>query len=258
MTMFRVSLYEFRLKPLALLVTLLAIALMIKLGFWQLSRGAEKQLLVDQHAATTVQGAQPFYAGAINDLANQPSRIVAWQGKLHTQHYFLIENKMYEGQVGYEVVALASIPSSPNVENNSYVPVNLGWVPAAAERAQLPEVIIPSQPVYLEGQIYLPEPPFLLSAQHPNQQWPIRLQYPEIDVMARVSGYAFSPFIVRLNMNADIGYVRDWPVVIMKPEKHYAYAVQWFGLAFAAAVVFIVASLKRKKPKNNNKIKDIT
>ncbi len=246
MTVFSVGSYEFRLNPLALLVTVLAIALMIKLGFWQLSRGAEKQALVDQHVAAMAQGAKPFHADQLTVLATQPSQMVSWRAELHTQDYFLIENKIYAGQVGYEVVALATIPGS-----HKYVPVNLGWVPAAAERDQLPSVTIPSQPVQLAGQIYIPEPPFLLAKQQPELIWPIRLLYPELNVMSAISGYPMTPFMVRLDNSAEFGYVRDWPVVIMTPEKHYAYALQWFGLAFAAVIVFIVATGKRTKPNNN-------
>jgi len=248
MTTFNVSKYEFRLNPLALLVTLLAIALMIKLGFWQLSRGAEKQQIIDQHVSAKLQGATPLHANLLNSLATQPSHTVVWQAELKQRHYFLIENKIYQGQVGYEVVALASLPGS-----HQYVPVNLGWLPAATQRSTLPEINLPTQPIQLEGQIYIPETPFLLSAQQPELIWPVRLLYPELQVMTDITGFALTPFMVRLNNNAEFGYVREWPVVVMKPEKHYAYALQWFGLAFAAAAVFMFASYKRPRPKNNKK-----
>ena len=35
---------------------------------------------------------------------------------------------------------------------------------------------------------------------------------------------------------------RDWPVVIVGPERHYGYAVQWFGIALAFLVVMVMAS----------------
>ncbi len=248
MTTFSVGSNKFRLNPHALLVTLLAIALMIKLGFWQLSRGAEKQAIMDQHISATSVGSLPLQDEQVLELVKSPQQTVTWQGELHPRHYFLIENKIHEGQVGYEVIALATLPAS-----HKYVPVNLGWVPAAAERTTLPKITLPEQPLQLTGHVYIPEQPFLLSAQQPELVWPVRLLYPELRLLTELSGYALAPFIVRLNDDAEFGYIRDWPIVVMKPEKHYAYALQWFGLAFAALVVFMFASCKRPGSKNNKK-----
>ena len=39
-------------------------------------------------------------------------------------------------------------------------------------------------------------------------------------------------------------FVRDWRPAVMGPGKHLSYAVQWFGLAIALIVIFIV-NLKR-------------
>lgn len=64
-------------------------------------------------------------------------------------------------------------------------------------------------------------------------------------------GGSLAPFIWRIDQGAEAvnaqgsTYVREWPVVTMEPHRHYAYAVQWFGLAFAAAVVFLIASRRR-------------
>jgi cytochrome oxidase assembly protein ShyY1 len=33
----------------------------------------------------------------------------------------------------------------------------------------------------------------------------------------------------------------------MPPEKHIAYAVQWFLLALAAVIIFIIAQIRKRK-----------
>ncbi|MFC7000180.1 SURF1 family cytochrome oxidase biogenesis protein [Pseudobowmanella zhangzhouensis] len=34
---------------------------------------------------------------------------------------------------------------------------------------------------------------------------------------------------------------RDWQPVVMPPEKHLAYAIQWFGIALAILIIFFFA-----------------
>jgi surfeit locus 1 family protein len=56
---------------------------------------------------------------------------------------------------------------------------------------------------------------------------------------------------VLLNAQETSSFVRDWQPVVMAPEKHLAYAAQWFLLAFAALVIFVIA--QRNKLKRNEK-----
>ena len=57
--------------------------------------------------------------------------------------------------------------------------------------------------------------------------------------------------MVLLNAQNNSTFIRNWQPVVMAPEKHMAYAVQWFLLAFAAIGVFIIA--QRNKLKRNKK-----
>jgi surfeit locus 1 family protein len=42
------------------------------------------------------------------------------------------------------------------------------------------------------------------------------------------------------------GYVRHWNIsTLISPEKHLAYALQWFGLALVLTVMFIKMALKK-------------
>ncbi|HEY9031818.1 MAG TPA: SURF1 family cytochrome oxidase biogenesis protein, partial [Kangiella sp.] len=42
-------------------------------------------------------------------------------------------------------------------------------------------------------------------------------------------------------------FVRQWELVASPPEKHIAYAVQWFGMALVLIILFIVLNLKRER-----------
>jgi len=54
---------------------------------------------------------------------------------------------------------------------------------------------------------------------------------------------------VLLEPTAEDGYVRDWQAPGMAPERHVAYAGQWFALglgALAAAIVMAVRAMRRR------------
>ncbi len=44
-------------------------------------------------------------------------------------------------------------------------------------------------------------------------------------------------------------YANDWPVVAMGPEKHMAYAVQWFAMALALLGPLPLPRLAQQKEK---------
>ena len=41
------------------------------------------------------------------------------------------------------------------------------------------------------------------------------------------------------------GYVRNWVPPGFPPMRHIGYAVQWFGLALALAVIYVVTNFRR-------------
>ena len=54
------------------------------------------------------------------------------------------------------------------------------------------------------------------------------------------------PFIIRLGQREDGGFVRKWPVVAMSPQRHYAYALQWFVMAMVGSILLIALNIKKK------------
>ena len=82
-------------------------------------------------------------------------------------------------------------------------------------------------------------------------QWPKVLQQTDLKVIQQHYDQEVLPFVVLLNSQETSAFVRDWQAVVMAPEKHLAYAVQWFLLGFAALAVFVIA--QRIKLKRNNK-----
>ena len=79
--------------------------------------------------------------------------------------------------------------------------------------------------------------------------WPKVIQQTDLKVIQQHYTQEILPFVVLLNTQESSIFIRDWQPVVMAPEKHLAYAVQWFLLALAALVIFVIA--QRNKLKRN-------
>src|SRR5690606_13810801 len=91
-------------KFLGVLLTVLAIAILVKLGFWQLDRASQKETFFADYAA---RGEQTI---ALNQLSNPSSTVprfaqVTLAGQF-MDDYLLLDNQIREGQVGYHVIGL--------------------------------------------------------------------------------------------------------------------------------------------------------
>jgi cytochrome oxidase assembly protein ShyY1 len=55
---------------------------------------------------------------------------------------------------------------------------------------------------------------------------------------------SLTKFLLEKNQNQ--GFKREWSPIIMPPEKHTGYAVQWFSMTFVLILIFIywVSKLK--------------
>ncbi|MCW8874452.1 MAG: SURF1 family protein, partial [Gammaproteobacteria bacterium] len=72
------------------------------------------------------------------------------------------------------------------------------------------------------------------------------LQRVRLDLQARQLGYPLLPMLLLLGSDQEHGFVREWePVKGFGPEQNMGYAVQWFGLATALLVIYIVVNCRR-------------
>jgi cytochrome oxidase assembly protein ShyY1 len=128
--------------------------------------------------------------------------------------------------------------------------VELGWLPLPGNRT-LPAVTRPDGALRLSG--LLTSPPsagFALGPAYVVRD-PQRWLLTRVDLGALATGLKtdLSPQVLRLDPALPLGYPRDLDVLpnTLPPERHRAYAVQWFGLAIATLVTALVMSLRRKK-----------
>ncbi|MDF2183747.1 SURF1 family protein [Grimontia hollisae] len=215
-----------------LLFTVAMTALLVKLGIWQMSRGAEKEALLSQLAARSQQ--------QLTALTRLPADVtgvsVVLEGRFDDSKSVLLDNQIFEGRVGYRWMI-------PFMTDNRWVLVELGWVPAPASRESLPELAGLNGRFTVSGIIDFPSDRVVLTEDTSDQGWPRRVQSVDMEQLGNATGLVLQPWLIRSDKLQDekgerfnIGTENVWEPVVMKPEKHYAYAMQWFGLALVVVI----------------------
>jgi surfeit locus 1 family protein len=237
----RIGAYRFRpgLWPTLATVTLLPI--LLSLGFWQLDRAGEKRAFLAsleagrQAPPVQLNGEQPAYERARH-------RSVQASGRYDSEHQFLLENQIRDGRPGYLVLTPLQLEGS-----DAAVLVDRGWVAAEGHRDRLPRIDAPSGHVEVAGVLDSgPAVGLRLGEPAAEEGWPRRLQYLDYPYVADNLPYRILPYLVHLDPAAPDGFRRDWePVAPMGPQTHRGYAVQWFGLAVALVVIYLVVNIKR-------------
>lgn len=205
----------------------LLLPLLISLGFWQLERADEKRALLDSWQQSTPASVLPDDL----QLSAAQYQTVALQGYFDTERYFLLDNRTRKGKAGFEVVAVFK-PS----DQGRNVLVNLGWV-AAPNREWLPPVSIPSGLISIEGGVRQLEQTFVLGSDIEQRAWPRIIQRVDQAEIEQQLGFQVVPALIHLGQPLISGLDIDWSWTLMLPEKHQAYAAQWFCMAAALAVL---------------------
>lgn len=231
----------------AIALTVLGTAAFVWLGFWQLRRAEEKQRLFDAYALAS-DAAPVSLADARRDDTPQRYPRIAASGRYDTRHVYLLDNQTRDGRVG----VIVWTPFQPD-DGGPAILVDRGFLvqPDARSKPALPA--LEDLPVTLTG-LYAPPPGFGLrlggNALPAQATWPkstIRIDLGEI---SQDLGRALDTRVILLDADPASGFERHWTPEVMVPDKHRAYALQWFSFAVAALILFVVVHRRRdpKKP----------
>jgi surfeit locus 1 family protein len=213
--------------------TVVGVVILASLGTWQTHRGFEKQALFAAFARGDSPAA-PYGAAGGQDRYTH----VRVEGRYVPARQLLLDNMTHDGRIGYRVL-------TPLRTTLGIVLVDRGWIPAPPRRDQWPDLAVSDALRTVTGRIdQLPRAGINLAASD-GAGWPRRLSYPDLATVRRVYGEAVDPAIILLDASANDGYLRDWKPGGLPPERHFGYAVQWYGLALALAVIYVVINLKR-------------
>jgi cytochrome oxidase assembly protein ShyY1 len=217
--------------------------LFIRLGFWQLDRAAQKQVLLDDFARAEQTEPQPIKTiQEIEGLSHgrDPAFLhISLRGTYLTQRQMLLENQVYAGRPGYHVL-------TPLRLADGVVVVDRGWIPAVPVDS-LPSLEISRPTVEVAG-LLRPffQPGLRMGSPWVDDAWPKHANYPTAADISRLLGMPVASRMLLLDRQQAQGYVREWHPQIIGPGRHYAYAVQWFGFALVLVILYVFLNLKRQ------------
>jgi surfeit locus 1 family protein len=242
----RIGSFDFRPTLWPSLATLVLLPVLIGLGHWQLERAAWKQGLVDAHAARIGVPAQALRSVLTSSAASTDLeyRQVKAQGVYDLDHQLLLDNQIYQGRAGYQVLTPLRLDGVES--GDDWVLVNRGWVPLGESRSQLPVVTGPAERITLRAVIKLPPGKAFGPEAVESSGWPQVIQQLEIGPIGKQIGHPLLPMVLLLDKEDPGGFVRDWkPVYGITPDKHRAYAAQWFTLALVLLIIYIGVNTHR-------------
>jgi len=233
----------FQMSWLGLSAYLLLMLLLCSLGSWQLSRAEQKKQLLLQQQAAIDSGVIDLNRQTIIDVATVRYRKARLNGRYDFAHQFLLDNRIMDGKSGYFVLTPFRADGLPAVL------INRGWLAVGGDRNQMPDLSMRTEPTEVTGRINeFPSVGLVLKgAEIPTENWPSVVQVVDSKVLSQKLGYEIAAFQIELEPSAAEGYKRAWKInVPIPPEKHLAYAVQWFGLALTLTALFIWISIKNR------------
>ena len=221
------------------MATVLGVALTVRLGVWQLSRGHEKEAL---HAAILALQAQPALetVGVLKDkrVLTQVHQRVSLEGRWLSQDTVYLENRPMQGQSGFIVLTPLQLDATTTIL------VQRGWIPRhQRDRTLLAPIVTPQGLVHVNGRIAAAPSELMglgkavdaTTGQTPRQL-PIR-QNLSVAAFSHEIGVTLAATVLQTDANTD-GLQRNWPEITTGIEKHWGYAFQWFALAVVQLLLY--------------------
>lgn len=228
---------QFRPRLLTGVAAAAGIAATVALGFWQLNRAHGKETIA---AKLEFLGREPAITLPADEVkaGDVLWRRVTVRGRFEPRYAVFLDNRMQHGVPGYHVLMPIAIGGGKR-----YVLVNRGWIASTPDRARLPSVTTPAGTVEVTGLAMVPSRRFLeLSTRiAEGKVW----QNLTLERYRKAVPITLQPIVIEQQSPLDDGLVRDWPPPDLGVNTHYAYAVQWFAMAIAILVLYVVTHVRR-------------
>ncbi|HBE92337.1 MAG TPA: hypothetical protein DDW55_07345 [Gammaproteobacteria bacterium] len=234
--------YTFRPTLTATVLSLLAVAVFTGLSIWQVERAWYKLGLGKEIMHMELQ--PPVDLNKVADVQQlkryQP---VSVRGRYTWDDYILVDNSIYQGKAGYQVVVPLKLEDS-----DRHVLVYAGWVQQGRTRSDLPEIVMPISIVEVHGKLDLPASrPVIVRGDIPNPEYDRVWMYVDTQEFSRQVDYTVMPLVVYQSADDPGQYARNWPAYNAKVGMHIGYAIHWAAFALAALAVYIWMGLKKEQ-----------
>jgi surfeit locus 1 family protein len=234
---------QFRAGRYPTLAFVLLFPLLLSLGLWQLDRAEQKQALLTAQQARG--NDLPMDLRLVTALNEQDRfRPAVARGRFVADRQWLQDNRVHAGRVGYHVYSLFEFEDA----HGYGVLVNRGWVPAGANRQELPVLPLPEGTLQIKGRLSRPasvalalgEPDYL------GMGGLQRVPYLDVAQLAAALDRELLPMVLELEAGQPGALTPDpLTATSIGPQKHVGYAVQWFGLAIALLIIYVGINTRR-------------
>jgi len=227
------------LPPLA---TVIGIALTAAAGNWQLHRAHEKERLQQAYDRGASDAPIRLTAALVSE-DDLKMRRVEVEGEFAPHGLVLLDNKIRNSEVGYEVIMPLKIGGS-----SMHVLVNRGWIAAGPERARLPVVKTPDTVVKVTGMAVVPGR--FLELSDVQDSGPVWQNLTVARYSAR-TGLQVQPIVVQQQNDMNDGLLRSWERPDFGISRHYGYAVQWFSFCGLIIFLYVFFHVKPSRSEKN-------
>ncbi len=228
---------------LTVIASLALIALLARLGVWQLDRAHTKQALAARIASR--ERLSPLHLGAGGvDFHREQWRPVVADGQWAGQWTVYLQNRQHGGVSGFWVLTPLRLAGS-----DTYVMVQRGWAgPDVHAPMLVPPIPSPAGTVRVSGRLapapsqwfsFQKDPPGAVVRQ--NIQLPQFAAWHHIDLL---------PYVIQQLGPPSQGLERDWPQPDLGMQTNYGYAFQWFAMSatcMGLLLFFTTRTLRRRR-----------
>ncbi len=236
--------YQIRINLWFMIIFLLLQTLLNELGFWQLERSKEKQqriFLLEKGSENPLQNLQLVSAADLEAF-----QAVELELETDLQWTLFLENQVRNKQHGYHVFNIATDTSS-----GKQVLVNRGWIMTGNDRSLLPVVEEPPTRWLTTARLYPVVESVAFGDNAEIEKMGSVLRLPKLDqkILEQLEAdynLSLENYVLRLTSDNNTASLdTQWIWTNMPPEKHLAYALQWFGLALTLLIISFFACIKK-------------
>ncbi len=212
---------------------------MLQLGNWQLSRAQEKESRQEQLDLLSGQPAIALPTVPVN-LEDFRYRRVEAHGVYLSEHTIFLDNKIHQGVAGYHIITPLKIGAS-----SMHVLVNRGWAAADRDRSKLPQVATQDGPIIVSGVATTAVQKTLELSKEmvSGRVW----ENLDLERYRGATGLTLQPVMILQQDGVKDGLVRQWVRPDSGAARNLGYAFQWFGMALAVFIIYLVLSVKRER-----------
>ena len=224
-------------------LALVLVAIMLKLGVWQLDRSqfkATKQTMFNQRISQNIKQL-PVDLVSVEDWSY--FRVTA-SGEYLSDAGFFVDNVVNQTVTGVSVVTPLQIQDSENL-----ILVNRGWLPWGVDRTFLPAIQTPTGKVDLTG-LLIPATEGHFYLDDPDESSELSNLWLQLDLQRfiRTTENPVQSLILILDQDQPGSYESIWKLQDDNwITRHKAYAFQWFALAIALLLITLIMNIKTRK-----------